>query len=211
MAGNPKPWGRRERRGHGGIALWEHQHWLRQRESPQETTGAQRARAGGRRGGGSQRKLPGAEAREGFPPEHAVRPLGLEEMQMVGGGRGFPAAPAPQSCPRPRTHLFQSVRCSFNDLREVLVILSDDILQHVCRRGGVGKAPGLSSSHRATAFPSALLRGAHSGPHTVPMEPSARPDLCVCGEERASGGRPTGQGGGSGEGQSSGRGQRPPT
>lgn len=75
----------------------------------------------------------------------------------------------------------------------------------------MGKAPGLSSSHRATAFPSALLRGARSGPHSVPMEPSARPDLCVFGGERASGGRPAGQGGGRGEGQSSGRGQRLPT
>lgn len=34
-----------------------------------------------------------------------------------------------------RTHLFQGVRCSFNDLREMFIIFSDDILQHVCRRG----------------------------------------------------------------------------
>lgn len=35
-----------------------------------------------------QRKLPGAEAREGFPPEHAVRPLGLEGMQRGEAGKG---------------------------------------------------------------------------------------------------------------------------
>lgn len=59
-----------------------------------ETTGAtsgdhrRSESTGGRRGGGLQRKLPGAEAGEGFPPERAVRPLGLEGMQRGEAGKG---------------------------------------------------------------------------------------------------------------------------
>lgn len=103
------------------------------------------------RGGSMQWKLPGGEARQGFP-----------------------AALAPQSCSHPHTHLFQGVCCSFNDLREMFVIFSDNVLQHVCRRANVGKAPGLSGGHGAAAPRSALLRGAESRPRTAHMEPSAR-------------------------------------
>lgn len=59
-------------------------------ETPGATSGDHRRSesTGGRRGGGLQRKLPGAEAGEGFPPERAVRPLGLEGMQRGEAGKG---------------------------------------------------------------------------------------------------------------------------
>lgn len=99
------------------------------------------------------------------------------------------------SFPHPCAHLFQGVCCSFNDLREMFVVFSDDVLQHVYRQGEVGKAPGLSRGHGAAAPRSALLRGAQSGPGTVHMEPSAKAQWVgalgeVCGrrEGRAQGG-----------------------
>lgn len=79
-----------------------------------------------------------------------------------------------RAAPHPRTHLFQGVRCSFNDLREMFIIFSDDVLQHVCRQGDVGEAPGLSRGQGAAAPWSALLREAQSGPRTVLMESSAK-------------------------------------
>lgn len=81
---------------------------------------------------------------------------------------------SPRPAPHPRTHLFQGVCCPFNDLREMFIVFSDDVLQHVCRQGDVGKAPGLSRGQGAAAPWSALLRGAQSGPRTVLMESSAK-------------------------------------
>lgn len=111
-----------------------------------------------------------------------------------------------RAAPRLCAHLFQGVCCSLNDLREMFVVFSDDVLQHVCRRGEVGKAPGLSGGHRAAAPRSALLRGAQAGPRTVVLcKGSDRPRSDGWGHLMG------GPEGGVGGGQSSGRGHRLPT
>lgn len=110
--------------------------------------GRQRTPKSTRRGGGSEEE----EACSGSSQvEKRGKASGAGRVDTTPGLQGCrvqgslgPLLPH-RAVPHPHpAHLFQGVCRPLNDLREVLVIFSDDVFHHVCRRGEVRKASGLS-------------------------------------------------------------------
>lgn len=105
------------------TALWELWHWLQETREAQRTDSMREGKPRRRDHAGEARRARQRRCTESGPQGAAGCKASLQLLYH-------------SELPLPLAHLFQSVCCSFDDLREMFIIFSDDILHHVC--GGVG-------------------------------------------------------------------------
>lgn len=94
---------------------------------------------------------------------------GASRAHRAGTGPGRVAAPHSAHSP---THLFQGVRGSFNDLREMFIVLSDDVLHHVYGRGTRGEGTRAEQGLQGCGPRPAVLKAAGRH-HPAEREPPA--------------------------------------